>query len=41
MKQYFVREFGHHFYIMNRGQVVAEGATAELTPDVVAKHLSV
>jgi len=37
----FVREFGHHFYIMNRGQVVAEGATAQLTPDVVAKHLSV
>ncbi len=37
----FVREFGHHFYIMNRGQVVAEGETAQLTPDVVAKHLSV
>ncbi len=37
----FVREFGQHFYIMNRGLVVAEGATDQLTPDVVAKHLSV
>jgi urea transport system ATP-binding protein len=37
----FVREFGQNFYIMNRGRVVAEGTTAELTPDVVAKHLSV
>jgi len=37
----FVREFGEHFYIMNRGTVVAEGATSALTPDVVAKHLSV
>ena len=37
----FVREFGQNFYIMNRGRVVAEGTTADLTPDVVAKHLSV
>lgn len=37
----FVREFGQNFYIMNRGRVVAEGTTTELTPDVVAKHLSV
>ncbi len=37
----FVTRFGHHFYIMNRGQVVAEGATPELTPDLVRKHLSV
>src|SRR5213075_3009519 len=26
----FVREFGEYFYIMNRGAVVAEGATADL-----------
>jgi urea transport system ATP-binding protein len=37
----FVREFGQQFYIMNRGRVVAEGTIAELTADVVAKHLSV
>ncbi len=37
----FVREFGEQFYIMNRGRVVAEGPTTALTPDVVAKHLSV
>ena len=24
----FVKEFGHHFYIMNRGRVVAEGTPA-------------
>jgi urea transport system ATP-binding protein len=37
----FVREVGQYFYIMNRGAVAAEGATAELTPDVVSRHLSV
>ena len=37
----FVREFGQQFYIMNRGQVVAEGTISQLSPDVVAKHLSV
>ncbi len=37
----FVREFGHSFYIMNRGRVVAEGATSELTDEVVRVHLSV
>ena len=37
----FVREFGQAFYIMNRGRVVAEGATAELTPEIVNQHLSV
>jgi urea transport system ATP-binding protein len=36
----FVKEFGHHFYIMNRGRVVAEGTTAELT-EIVHQHLSV
>jgi urea transport system ATP-binding protein len=37
----FVREFGQYFYIMNRGTVVAEGVTEELTPEVVSRHLSV
>jgi urea transport system ATP-binding protein len=37
----FVREFGQQFYIMNRGRVVAEGATSDLTAEVVSKHLSV
>lgn len=37
----FVREFGHCFYIMNRGQVVTEGSTTDLTADLVHQHLSV
>lgn len=37
----FVREFGHQFYIMDRGQVVAEGTQSELTTDLVKMHLSV
>lgn len=37
----FVREFGHRFYMMNRGQVVAAGTTPELTQDLVRQHLSV
>ena len=37
----FVKEFGHRFYIMNRGAVVAEGATSELTEPLVAAHLHV
>ena len=37
----FVREFGQYFYILDRGRVVAEGATAELTNEIVHKHLSV
>jgi len=37
----FVREFGQRFYIMNRGQVVAQGATGELTNELVSRHLSV
>ena len=36
----FVKEFGHQFYIMNRGRVVAEGGTSELT-EIVHQHLSV
>jgi urea transport system ATP-binding protein len=37
----FVRKFGHSFYILNRGRVVAEGNTADLAPELVARHLSV
>jgi urea transport system ATP-binding protein len=37
----FVREFGTSFYILNRGAVVAEGNTADLTPKIVDEHLSV
>lgn len=37
----FVKEFGNRFYIMNRGAVVADGATAELTETLVAAHLHV
>jgi urea transport system ATP-binding protein len=37
----FVREFGQKFYIMDRGRVVADGETGELTSDLVHQHLSV
>lgn len=37
----FVRQFGHRFYIMNRGQVVTEGHTANLNAKLVHEHLSV
>ena len=37
----FVKEFGHHFYVLNRGRVVAKGETAKLPADLVHKHLSV
>ena len=37
----FVREFGHRFYIMNRGAVVAQGATTEVTESLIAAHLHV
>ena len=37
----FVREFGHAFYVMNRGRVVAEGITSDLTPEIIHQHLSV
>jgi urea transport system ATP-binding protein len=36
----FVKEFGHQFYIMNRGRVVAEGGTGELS-EIAHQHLSV
>jgi urea transport system ATP-binding protein len=37
----FVKEFGRSFYIMNRGKVVAQGDTKELSDDVVSQHLGV
>jgi urea transport system ATP-binding protein len=37
----FVREFGQYFYIMDRGRVVADGETSQLTAEVVHQHLSV
>jgi len=37
----FVREFGQEFYVLDRGQVVAEGATSELTSEIVNLHLTV
>jgi urea transport system ATP-binding protein len=37
----FVREFGEHFYILNRGAVVAEGPTSDLREELVSRHLSV
>jgi urea transport system ATP-binding protein len=37
----FVKEFGSRFYIMNRGQVVADGACSELSDAHVSEHLSV
>ncbi len=37
----FVKEFGHQFYIMNRGRVVAEGTAADLSPEIIRRHLSV
>jgi urea transport system ATP-binding protein len=37
----FVREFGQDFYIMNRGSVVARGATTELDDHLIGKYLNV
>jgi len=37
----FVREFGSYFYIMNRGAVVAQGNTSDLSSGMVDEHLSV
>jgi len=37
----FVREFGHGYYIMNRGTVVAGGETEGLTAEIEREHLSV
>ena len=37
----FIKEFGDHFYIMNRGRVVANGDTPQLSESIVRQHLSV
>ena len=37
----FVREITQSFYVLNRGRVVAQGPTAELSEDVVTQHLKV
>ncbi len=37
----FIKEFGDHFYIMNRGRVVANGDTPQLSEAIVRQHLSV
>lgn len=37
----FVKEFGDHVYIMNRGQVVADVAADQMTAALVNDHLSV
>ena len=37
----FIKEFGEHFYIMNRGRVVANGDTPQLSEAIVRQHLSV
>ena len=37
----FVREFGHDFYIMNRGQITAAGETSDLTEELISNYLSV
>ena len=37
----FVREFGHDFYIMNRGQITADGETSDLTEELISYYLSV
>jgi len=37
----FVREFGDKFYIMDRGRVVADGNTQNLSSELVHKYLSV
>lgn len=37
----FVREIGHQFVILNRGQVVSSGAVSDLSDAVVAEHLRV
>ena len=37
----FVKEFGHDFYIMNRGRVTANGETSQLTQELISTYLSV
>ena len=37
----FVREYSDHFFIMNRGKMVADGETKDLSEDLVHKYLHV
>ena len=37
----FVREFGQSFYIMDRGRVVADGVTQQLSSELIHQHPSV
>ena len=37
----FIKEFGDLYYIMNRGRVVANGYTPQLSEAIVRQHLSV
>src|SRR5580700_7389607 len=37
----FARRVGERFFLMDRGAVVAKGAMAELTDDLVTRHLTV
>jgi len=37
----FVRRYGHRFYVMNKGEIVAQGTTEELSDDIVTRYLSV
>ena len=37
----FVKEFTQYFYVMNRGQIVAEGETENLSENIVKEYLSV
>lgn len=37
----FVQEIGHNFYLMDRRRIVAEGRTADLSSDLIHRHLQV
>ena len=37
----FVREYGHVFYVMERGRVMAKGSTSDLTEEIVNTHLTI
>jgi urea transport system ATP-binding protein len=37
----FVRSAGDYFYIMEKGAIAAEGAVADLSDDLIRKHLAV
>ncbi len=37
----FVKEISNSFYVLNRGRVVASGATKDLSEEIVSEHLKV